>query len=374
MEIKLDETNNLNKLWEKKAILPLLQKDKRQNYLKRLQEVNITKVTALNTLGKNINDWTSKEQLTLVILPINNTIEQTGTNTKDALRLYGMTVRENYLAIDIITRDQECINKSLCTYYPTKNIIIAKINPFYDETGFERLIQEIVQTQAKFRTQEEIWDERLAKQWKQNYDHRENQLQQQIEDKEYQIETTKQTFTQLLRQLRESKETLKGLKEGKKDIIEHIKEELAKIRQLPFIQNIEVTDHIKIGFGDTYITAKVETGRTEATPTKPAQKVFTKEKIYIGPLTFTIRNGEITIQNPKRVMDYEHPHAVNGKCCFGESDLKVKQYLQNVEIAKLVHHLFAWSRSYCPEGGPFTNMETFYNARKEQEENEQNEN
>lgn len=367
MTVQLDETTTLNKLWNKKSILPLLQPDKREATLKRIHELGIKRITALDTLGEDFNDWNCTKELTLVILPINNKIEQTGTNTKDRLKELGMTCREKYLPIDILDVTIETEKNDTINYYPQRNLIIAKINPFYDERGLQEIIANIAELEPKFLTQEQIWDKRLARQWEMNYNRRETNLLNTIEDREQRLQDMQHSYRNMLREIREAKESLDGLKIGKKDIIQHIKEEITKLRKVPFIKGIEITDEIKIDFGDTYITTKVHTGNTEATGARPAEKVYTNEKVYIGPLRFIIKNDGVRIINPRKVERYEHPHAVEGRPCFGNSDLAVQQYLQSVELVKLAHHLFAWSRSYSLDGGPHTRIETFYRARKAEE-------
>ena len=354
------EQEDYRKVWDNKDYFPLVHK-KIEEMDKALKEVGIKKVIAFDQIGERWEDWACEESLTLAVLPICNVIDQRGTRTKDFLRGRGFKAKEKFVAVDIET-SEEVETAGFVYWFPTRNLVISTVNPFLDKKVLELILHDIDSLNVKFMSQEEIWDYKLRNQWMLKFENREGVLKNKIEEIKVRLESLRNGTLEKSQELLLSKIELDKLGEIKGDVTTYIKEEMEGIKKLPFIKEIKIRDKIYVNFGTVYVTGGVVVSEENGHPKVEPRKV------EIGELTFTIGSGEVKVENPKKVEQYEHPHAENGRICFGEIGNEISRLLGSMELAKLIKLLYSWAFSYNEEDS-YCKLQRFYGEREKQNAN-----
>lgn len=354
----IDEENTLelSKVWKDEELFPLLKKDL-EKINKELIDLKIGKVTFANQLGDDFDKWISKDQITLVILPENNIVDDTGTATKEYVRQRGLTAKDKYYSIDIT--DSSGTNKGFAVYYPSKNIILAKVNPFVDSKLYAYFMEDLKSCNAKFLSQDDIWMDKLQEQWTKNLKGREERIQSEIKSIESNVKSYEDQYIQSIKNLAIKTQEIEKMKEIKVGFEQHINKELEAAKKLPMLKLFEITDKIRVGFGTVYINGKVQVGTKMENGIKVPDVQM--QKVEIGNLIFTIEDNKVRVKNDKPVDGYRHPHA-SQDMCFGQASTEMNKLLANMELCNLIKLLYSWSFSYN-SGDAMHSLQYFWNAR-----------
>jgi len=355
------EKKGYEKVWKNKKYFPLLTENF-NTITERLKDLGIEEVLAFDMISNNWEDWKNENKLRLVIMPICNIINQEGTSTKDFIKGLGLEYTDEMGAIDITT-DEIHESTFSVVYFKTRNLIVVKFNPFYNTTLLDETIFSFEVLDIKKLSEETIGNILLEEQWFSNIEDRKRGLTADIVNINSRLESMKEDYIKRHRERLNKTRQLKDLDINKDEIRLKIKQELDKLKENTLIKKLTIKDKIYLSFGDIYINAQVKTGLEINQDGIEVPKVEMK-KIYIGNLTFIVGEGKVTVENPSRVDDYEHPHANGGTICFGEVSLKASQHLINLELNKLVKLLYSWAFSYN-EGDAYCKIQEFYEARIE---------
>lgn len=354
-----------SKAWGKKDWFPLL-KDKKK-ISDKLKELGIQKVICFDMLGENWEDWKVEKDLTLAIMPLCNVVDQDGKETISALKKYGFALKEKYLPVDIVTSEIYKI-EDFVAYFPTRNLLVALVNPFLDEDMFGMICSNITDLEPEFLSEEKIWELKLQEVWK-------VRMGRTIADKKNLLDNEKRRIvdyrTSYLKSIERSKivnEELNVLEKYQDNISSKIKKELQDIKKLPIVKKISIGDKIYVEFGDVYVTGGVVV-KYDEDEEGCKQPIVEPRKVFIGKLKFIIGDEDIIIENPNKIGRYEHPHAADGRICFGEGDIQSRKLLQEVEIAKLINFLYSWAFSYN-ESDAYCKLQTFYDARQREKKSD----
>lgn len=354
-----------NKIWNEHEMFPQI-KTNLDNIQKELTKQNITKVVCLDQLGTNWKEWKIKKGLTLVILPLTNIINQQGTKTKKILKKIGLKNKKIYYPIDI--EHTETSGKvGFVEYFPTRNLIITTINPFADEQVLKIVIENIKVLKPKHLTQEQIWEKEIKEQWEEDLERREENIQLQIRDCQQRIAIYTRDIEMEIARRNELKKEVEINKKVKNNLTKHLKEELKKIKALPVIKTLEITDKLKVSFGTIYLHGEVQTGTTEKGGIK-VPKIEVK-RVEIGKLEFTIQGQNIRVTNDKSVDGIRHPHAEGTNICFGEVKPKAIIAQRSLQLHKLIMLLYIWAHSYNAKDA-YVTLQRFYDAREKEKKQE----
>lgn len=352
------------KFWEDKELFGFLNEEF-DCICDTLSLLGIKKVVAFDELGNNWSDWVCRDELTLCVMPISEVINQRGQDTINKIMDMDLDIVENMYPIDINT-DEICQGGDFIRYFPTRNLIIALINPFLTRDLFTLIRYNISEQHPCFLTEDEISDLILTNQYVQSFEHRRNRCKSEVSDYEERIETARNNYFEYINTYNEKKRLLEAMDLDKNKIKERLASEIEGIKSLQIVKNVDVADRIYVDFGDIYITGKVKTGEKE-NENGIFLPIIEEKKVYIGNIKFVIGAGSIKVENSNSYGNYQHPHAYEGKICFGQVEAEATALLANLDLVKLVKLLYSWVYSYN-EDDVYTKLENFYNMDKEVEQ------
>ena len=354
--------SEFNKIWEKEEWFPYLCKNL-ESVDKRLKEIGFGRVIACDELGKAWEDWKVNDCLTLAVLPLCNTVDERGVNTKEYLKSEGVELKEKLACVDVSTEEM-CYQKGIIAYFTTRNLVIVKANPFFSEKMYSVFIESFGSFQVPmcYRKEDEILILQLEEEWKVRIEARKDKLRGDILTYEKNAKTNRELYLKNVQWLRNAEEDLSQVDAIGENMQEHIHKELEIIHKMPMVKNVQMKDKIYLSFGEVYLTGGVTTQiMQEDGAKKPKREI---KKVLIGNLTFVIGGGEIKVRNDKPVNEYPHPHAKqDGSMCFGEADAKAHELLVSLHLSQLVKFLYSWAFSYNDEN-PYQKLQMFYEARK----------
>lgn len=361
--VEFDKVGNVD-VWANKEIFTYLCKN-REAIVERLNGLKITRVTACDIKGLEFENWNFENELVMAVVPLGDAIDSTGKLTRENLKADGFRIKEKYYPIDIGS-SEIFLDSRYIAYFPTRNLIVCKVNIFADEElytlAINKFITNIVGSDYKamrILSAEDKLNVILRQQWMLNIDDRKKNIEHEIRDWTQNHESLKAQLTENARLILVKQHELRDIDVIKKDFSGHIDRNIAELKALPIIKKIEIKDRIYLNFGKIYITGKVRTGVEKVDGvTKP---VVEMKKVYIGELEFTISGQNVTVKNlDNRMCSCEHPHAQDGHICFGASDGEAHSLLANIELAKLAKLLYSWAISYN-EGDAYSHLQDWYN-------------
>ena len=359
-----EDTPKYKKIWENKEVFPHLHKEL-GNINQDLKAIGITKVKCFDQISENWEDWHNEKEVVLVTLPITTIINQDGTKTKQHLKDAGIINKEKYLCIDLET-EEATQPKRFATYFPTRNLIITHINPFLTKQGYDAVIEDLKEIAPKLLTPKEIEERILEEQYRVSIKQQQQYNQAKLVVNKSTLEKIRSQYFETTQRVVELSQEKVSLQQAETNIKQFITEQLRKTREIPIIKKLTVRDKIYVSFGQIYLTGKVITGTTKKEGIETP--IVEPRRVRIGELQFVIGNAEIKIVNPEKIGEYEHPHAKDGKMCYGEADLEAKKLLAELNLPELVNFLYSWALSYNQESA-YTKLQTFYDARKKEDAN-----
>lgn len=341
-EIEFVQDDNIE-LWENKKYFPVLNKnmEKVQTLLNKL---NVKRVIAFDYLTDNWKNWVCDE-ITLCVLPLCSNIEQNGNITTEVLNSMKIKIKDTFVPVDIDSDELSEIS-NLIDYFPTRNLLIARVNVFADLELFESAIHSALSVfNPKVKSNDEIWAYKMEYQWGINFNKRKEKLKRDIENISYKLEELKSSYLGNIKDKIFLEKELIFQDTINKELKNKVLDELVKVKKLVFVKNVEITDTLKVNIGDVYITDKVSTGLEKKDGIEVP--ILETKKVYIGNLTFLIKSNNVTVINPNKIGEYTHPHA-NDKICFGEAQMRVESFLASLELEKLMIFLYSWAVSINP--------------------------
>ena len=330
--------------------------------LKKLDELNIKQVYSFNQLGDNFDSWENTNKLALVILPICNSVTSHSKNielkymdtfstTKDTMK--------NVYPVEFRNNNEGLFNKFIA-YFPARNLIVCLINPFDKKEVFDYIINEIKNSNCKYKSTTEIWEERLDTMWKDNIETNRTQKRNQLQTNERIIDDCEEKLKNKWAEnilLRKEIDMLVNLNEEMK---QNLLKQIEQVKAMSVVKKFYVRDKIYLSFGNISLYGEIEIEDTNG------RRIKKREKVELGELIFSISSVEILVTSDKMVENYyPHPHAKKDSICFGAHKAQVAKLLAEMELVKLVSFLYSWAFSYNKADGPYVDLKEFYLLNQE---------
>lgn len=344
-----------------KTVFDLLHTD--FDYVKNeLEKVNIKQVYSFNQLGDDFEVWEETKALGLVILPIcnnytsvSNEIKMLYKNTfnkedKDLTYVFPVNSKNSY----------DRINEKFIEYYPSRNIIVALVNPFTEKKVFDYIINNINTIKPKFKSITEIWEERLDTMWKQNIIHNRRNKVSQYQQNETYISQYEEGLKKKWAENLILKKEIDALKDMNDEMKQALLKQIEEVKAMSVVKEFYVRDNIYLSFGNVYLYGEIKTYHEN-------EEIYIKrERVEIGELKFSISANEITVSNKRSVDGHPHPHATQSSICFGAHKAQVAKLLAEMKLVELVIFLYSWAFSYNKADGPHIDLSEFYIERQKE--------
>lgn len=352
------------KSYDNKDIYPYLVKNKK-TISDELSKIGITRVVSFNQLGNDFDKWKSYKDLILAVMPECSDfncedIKDISEDIKLKFAKNGITLTENHFISTFSGKKEDITyNKDNMLYFKEKNLVVALINPFYDNPTYKYFVKILEKANLSFMKKEDVDILILSKRINEGIVKKRKDIVKTIEEARSRLENHEKYYKEEYKKVVDLEKEREILQNSKFDLIEKTKSELMEVKTMPVIQLLEIGETIKIGFGDIYLTEDVVTGKTKKNGVEVP--IVEKKKIKIGKLVFDIGTDKITCKNLTYTDDdYPHPHATKTSMCFGEVGTQVAKMLVEFELVKIVKMLYSWAHSYSIEGGPHKRIQYFY--------------
>lgn len=355
-----EDSTKYGKAWQNTEFFPYLNKNK-EDVVAELMAHNIKNVKCFDQINPDWKEWCEHEKLTLVVMPLCNVIDQDGKETKKQIQDSGLHAKEKYVITDIST-DEMCEQRTTIAWFKTRNLILTKANVFFDKEIFNLFLGDLDDMNPKFMTQDEIWSEKLEKEFSANIKNRIEQIKHSIQSDENTVIDYEQRYLSSIKKVRDNKQVLEQMGNVEKNISAKLRQQMEEMRALPIVKEVYFKDKIYVSFGDVSITANVVVDKKKIDGISVPVTEMTK--VPIGELLFVIGGEEVKVENKTGQQDNnQHPHARDGIICWGEAKIKANKMLLEFELVNLVKLLYSWAFSYN-EGDSYRRIQEWYDTTK----------
>jgi hypothetical protein len=323
--------------WKKKTFYKIADKISIESASSELRDKGIKQVSLFEE--KNISEMTFNEP-TLVIFPITEELELSTISYKGLDRRKTGYCR--YTKNVPSRHNKEYFSTLFCSYFVKKNLILLKINPFYNMDIWVEVISDLQSFNIRKYDQENARELMMKELIEKGINKLMNENESNLMSAEVSKINLQLKYKDTLKRLQEYQYIKEGFVEMKKSKLQSVYNDINETSKYPHIKEIKITEE-GIEIYTDFISIEF------------------KKKIYqIGELKFIVNSDEYLCINMSRATGYPHPHAQqSGHMCFGDLNLYAQEVKDKMKFKDIIKLLIAWSFAYAPTNRPYTQIEDF---------------